>query len=401
MPADPSRVLLFHIAISSGHKMAALAVADALERLRPGLQTVCVDAMSLVKPFLGAAVKKTYLSVIKSFPDLWEYLYFSPEVYSTTANVRARLNRKNARTFGRFIDEINPEAIVCTQAYPCGVTAAYKRLTGRDIPLIGVVTDYVAHAYWFHPDTDAYMVPSEEVAEEVARTFSVDRSLLHVTGIPIQPGFLHECGDGARRRLGIAKEEKVILLMGGGNGLGSISEAAATLDMLDFPFTMVAVAGRNDKLYRKLRRQSESSSHSLKVLGYVDYVNSLMLGADLMITKPGGMTAAESLAAGLPLVLFDVIPGQEARNCSYLLRKGAAVWGREPSQVAHHVRRLLEDASLLPDMSRRAKAASLPDAAMDIGRRVLNMMDASGQQKGLDRGTDSGLLERTSAGLSC
>jgi len=357
--------------------MAALAVAEALELLRPGLQTICVDSMSLVKPVLGQAVKKTYLSVIKSFPDLWEYLYFSPEVYRSTARIRARLNEKNARTFGRFIDEINPQAIVCTQAYPCGVTAAFKRLTGRNLPLIGVVTDYVAHAYWFHPDTDAYMVPSAEVAEEVARNFSVDPALLHVTGIPIRPSFLEADGTSIRESLGVSSEQKLILLMGGGNGLGSIGEAALALDRLEDSFAMVAVAGRNDKLYRNLIALSKTSRHRLKVFGYVNHVNALMLAADLMITKPGGMTTAESLAAGLPLVLFDVIPGQEARNCSYLLREGAALWGRQSCQVVHHVRRLLRDPALLEDMSRRAFAAALPDAAMQIGQKVLAMMDAT------------------------
>lgn len=374
MSSKQPRILLFHIAISSGHKMAAEAVAAALQRLHPSVQTVCVDSISLVKPLVGNAVKKTYLKVIQSFPELWEYLYFSKEVYQSTAKFRARVNEKNARTFARFIEEVDPDAVVCTQAYPCGVTAAYKRMTGKTLPLVGVVTDYVAHAYWFFPETDLYMVPTSEVAEEVATTFGVDQSLLVPTGIPIHPDFMDGNGARARDQLGIPPDEKLVMIMGGGNGLGSLAEVTQRLDKLHGEFSIVVIAGKNDKLYRHLRSLSGQFKRPVRILGYVNNIRDLMMASNLLVTKPGGMTTAESLAAALPMVLFDVIPGQEARNCSYLLKHGIAVWGLTPEDVARHVDSLISNDLLLNSMTQEARSAARPQAACDIASRVLDMI---------------------------
>ena len=138
--------------------------------------------------------------------------------------------------------------------------------------------------------------------------------------------------------------------------------------------TIVAVAGHDRRTHRRLQRIAVSEPASLSILGWTDDVAGLMRSANLLVTKPGGVTTAEALACGLPAVLFDPIPGPEEANARRLVQHGAALMTRGSRAAAQAVLLLVRDSARLDAMRASCRAIAAPDAARWIARLALACM---------------------------
>jgi processive 1,2-diacylglycerol beta-glucosyltransferase len=154
--------------------------------------------------------------------------------------------------------------------------------------------------------------------------------------------------------------------MSGGFGVGAIDQLAQRLLALPGDFQLVALAGRNAALLDQLRTLAAQHPGRLLPLGFTDTPERVMACADLAITKPGGLTTAECLALGLPLLVVSPIPGQEERNADHLLEHGAALKAHDAAGVVYRVRRWLEDAALRRRLAETAGRLGRPDAAARI-----------------------------------
>jgi len=355
------RFLLLHITTSSGHHRASCAIQRSLLAADPSVVCRSVDAFQYASPVVRYAIRYLYYSLIQHQPDVWEYLYDNPSVHRRVQHLRALLHRYHAAKFRKLVEDFKPDAIVCTQAYPCGMVADFKRQNRFGVPLIGVLTDHAPHLYWFHETVDTYVVPSEEVRERfIQRGIAPEK--LQVMGIPIDRDFTEQTDPAlTARRFGLNPEHPTLLIMGGGGGFGRMAEIVLSLDHLPFPCQMIVVAGTNHGLLRWVRRQR--FRQKVVGLGFVKEIPALMDTATLIISKPGGLTTAESLAKRLPMVIVNPIPGQEAYNARYLLSQGAAVQAGSPSVVRQTVRDLLENPGRIASMRQRAAEIARPDAA--------------------------------------
>ena len=199
----------------------------------------------------------------------------------------------------------------------------------------------------------------------------IDRSLVHVTGIPIARAERHVNRAAAKERAGVPFELPALLLMGGGLGLGDIERTLCALETSQERLAVLVVAGHNAALAADARRAARTSRHLIRVWDYTDEVPLLMRAADLLITKPGALTISEAFAAGLPLLLHDPIPGPETENAVYATRRGAAVWLHPGEQIVPAVAEIL--ANRLPAM-RKAAHASAREEAADCAAQILMEM---------------------------
>ncbi|MEA3365391.1 MAG: glycosyltransferase, partial [Candidatus Hydrogenedentes bacterium] len=133
----------------------------------------------------------------------------------------------------------------------------------------------------------------------------------------------------------------------------------------------IAVAGKNETLKKRLDKVATSCEGRLKSFGFVNNMHELMAASDVAVSKSGGLTTSECLAMGLPLVVFDPIPGQEERNAVYLLERGAGVWGRTAAQMVFKVESLLNDPARLAEMQRNARRIARPEAAFTIAEQLV------------------------------
>ncbi len=362
-----------HVTTSSGHHHASRAVAQALRRLDPYCQIIRVDAFDYTSRFVKWAIQRSYLSLIKHHPDVWEYLYDNPAIHTRVQHIRTLLHRYHIRKVQRLLETVQPHAIACTQAFPCGMLADYKRQRGLRVPLVGILTDFAPHLYWLHDTVDAYIVPSEEIHERFV-THGIAKERLRTFGIPVEPRFLDPVDRAqTRRQFGLDPESPVILVMGGGGGLGPIGELLRGVDRIDQPCQFVVLTGTNRALLSWFARQS--FGHRVVVRGYEDAVPQLMDIASMVITKPGGLTTAESLAKRLPMLMISPIPGQEMCNARVLLSQGAAIQLGGPETVGEIVSQLLREPSRLEQLRANAARLAHPESAVQTARLLLEMAD--------------------------
>lgn len=372
------RILYLYLTKHSGHYAAAMAIEQAVLRHDGSIESMLLDSFSHANPVLSKVTLRTYLAVLRTAPEVWEFLYDNPEVKEKTRTIRELLNRGNSRKLQKLLDEFAPHAVVCTQAFACGVMASWKRATGRKLPVVvGVLTDFVAHRYWADPDVDLYIAPTEETRQNLlAQGVRPERVKAH--GIPISERFTQPVDkDAVLKSLGLKPDLPKILVMGGSLGLVPMKSIIRKLDKLPQPFDIIAVTGKNEELKEQLQRKGGKLRHSTRILGFVDNMHELMDIAEMVVTKPGGMTTAEALAKNLPMIIINPIPGQEAKNAEFLLRQGVAVEAADGADVMLFVDEFLRNPAKLRQMRAAAQTAARPHAAEQAAQEILNLLRAN------------------------
>ena len=362
------RLLLLSVSAGAGHARAAEALRVAAEA-HYGAQALHLDVMDYVTTAFRKLYTDYYLRLVDKYPALWAQLYritneTPPD--APQARLRRGIERLNALGLRKAIREFAPDHVICTHFLPAELLLRERDRERLDAPVWVQVTDFDLHALWEVPRMAGYFAASDEVAFRMrARGLPADR--VHVSGIPIMPAFAQrpdraECA----RELGLDPARPTLLLMGGGAGVGALDQAAATLLSLDVDFQLIALAGRNAAMLEKLNALARSHPGRLFAQGYTNRIERLMAAADLAISKPGGLTTSECLAFGLPMIVFAPIPGQEERNCDYLLEHGAALKAVDATALVWRVEALLRHRARLDTMRANAQRLGRPQAAQTV-----------------------------------
>ena len=371
------RILFLYLTKHSGHYAAAVAIDERIRQLGGHTQTMLLDSFSHANPVLSRVTLRAYLAILRTAPEIWEFMYDNPEFKERTKRLREILNRGNSRKLQRLLDEFAPDIIVCTQAFACGVIASWKRATGCKQPmLVGVLTDFVAHRYWADPEVDLYIAPSEETRQIlIAQGVLPERVKAH--GIPTNQCFTRHVDKMAVvKSLGLRPDLPKILVMGGSLGLGPMKSVIRKLNKLPQPFDIIAVTGKNEELQEQLGRKGSKLRHATRIFGFIENVHELMEIAEMIITKPGGITVAEALVKKLPMIIINPIPGQEAKNTEYLLLQNVAVEAEDANDVMLFVDEFLRNPRQLWAMREAAAALGRPRSAENAAQEILRLLTA-------------------------
>lgn len=367
------KILIMYITVHSGHYHAARAIEKGIRLLQPDTDILTIDAFQYLNPLLARIVDRMYMSVVQKVPELWDYLYDNPNVVQRSEHLRRLLHRYDSPRLKGLLEEFKPDAIACTQAFPCGLVADYKEENGLSIPLYGVITDFIPHAYWIHSLVDGYVVASDESGRWLTDR-RVDPARVFTYGIPIDPRFAETPDiELLRRRLQINNGLPTLLFMGGGQGLGPLLEAVEALDHMDQPLQLLVVTGSNEKLYHRLITMAPRLRHTIRVYEHVDYIADLMSISNLIITKAGGLTTSEALAKGMPVVTLNPLPGQEIKNANFLAQEHVGVDGQGLEGLPQVIKKLLDHPDELASMSQNARRLGKPRSALDTARLVLGL----------------------------
>ena len=163
-----------------------------------------------------------------------------------------------------------------------------------------------------------------------------------------------------------------MLQLAGGFGVGPVEKLFCGLLELEKPLKIVVVAGRNEELKCRLQQLPTPERHRVHILGFTTEIDELMAVADLVVTKPGGLTTSETLARGAAMAVVNPIPGQESRNSDFLLENGAAVKINNLSTLTYKLNQLLADPARLAALKENARRLGRPQAAFDVARAALN-----------------------------
>ncbi len=368
-------VLILSISNGAAHKRAAEVIASAIRARRPSTEVLVVDVADYMTRVARFTHVTAYLWLVKYAPAVWERIdrrqkrqtHTSPEWYY----------RRGARRLFEFARKVRPSALIATEVGCCEIAALIKRdILPDETPLVAVNLDHDADRAWVKDEVNLYCASTERVRDELI-AHGASRERIRAWGVPVEPVFRshsrrEEEHAEVCRRLGLAPHLPLILVAGGSCGLGRIEEIVGRLLKLQRPRPQVVVlTGRNERLRRRLNRLTpDHSGQRLRILGWTEEVARLMHAADLLVSKFGN-TFVEAMAAELPLVGLEPLPGSERVQYRLLEEWGVGRALRSLDEFVGVGAELLEHREKLDAMRRRAREHNKRDTAALIAEWVL------------------------------
>lgn len=313
-----------------GHYSAATALAEELEK---GMERPSVYVEDLFVCALKGRCRLLY-RYFSFVVQRGNWLYNL--VYRRTEHVEKKgmipLKRSFLRALDRLVRETGASVVISTLPICSQLISEYKQETGSKVRLVTCITDVTTHSEWLYPHTDLYLAPAPAIRDSLLHK-GVPPERIAVSGIPVR-GQFHQWEARA------PSEKKRVLIMGGGFGLlPKSAEFYAALSGLE-DLEVTVITGKNKALFEKLRRNYPN----LTVLGYADDVSRYMKQADLIVSKPGGVTLFESIHTRTPLLMFPPFLEQEMRNGDFVLRNRLGlVLPRRPERFAGEIGRTAND----------------------------------------------------------
>ena len=427
------RLLLLTSSLGSGHVRAAQAVHAAMLAQAPAASVETVDFWSLMDECVANAIWDTYLHVVQHRSELhdrlyaldqrtWRHIFQSGEplpdavaeviaLFGSMFDNRKQPEPQGARfgsdrmlvrglygallgragagagalvrptlmiwAFTRLAQRLEtrmrafrPDVIVATQMLPAWLLSFLKRRRSLDTPTIGVLTDFGVHDFWIQPSIDLYCVAHESIAGLPHP--GIDAARLRVTGIPLMPGFQRPpTAEQARLELGLDPAAPVVLIPGGGLGIG-VDAVAGRLAAESHDWQIAVVAGRNPAAQQALASLATRHRPWLRVWDWTERMELFIRAADVVVGKPGGLTVAEAMACGRPLVAAHGLRGQEGFNVRFLEQHG--VGGLVPEErLGAHIASLVSDPTRLAQIQQRSANLGRRDGALRVAHLALEL----------------------------
>ena len=368
-------VLVLTLSFGSGHVRAAHAVAEELKRHAPQTDVRVLDALAECRLLFRAFYVWPYWAMVRRAPALWKRFFERRVAKRHEQTAPAWAFRYGCREIFDEIREFKPDTIVAAEVAACEMAVIAKREGLTSARIINVITDHEAEPVWVKPEVDGFMVADERVRDQLCEWGAAPEKII-VSGIPTDAAFstAHDAF-ATREQFGIEDDLPLVLLMGGGEGPTRMDVIAARLSKSNVPMHVVAIAGRDARVHRRLNRIRSNGKVNLHVLGWTEDVARLMQAASVLITKPGGLTLAEASQCGLPVVMFNGIPGPETVNAERFASMGAGIITHDVSETVSAVENLLRDERVRAAMSLRSRQLARPDAASCVARLVLGERD--------------------------
>ncbi len=363
-PTERPRVLFLYSDTGGGHRSAAEAVIEALHR-RYGdrIHTTMVDIFKDYAPRPLNRMPEWYPVMVR-VPQAWGLGYRLSD-----GRYRSRLLtdttwlyvRRNAQA----LLEENPADLIVS-LHPLANNPALRVLKKPRPPYVTIVTDLVTgHTLWYDPRVDFCIVPTE-LAYLRAIAAGMKPEQLKVIGLPVAERFCQPPGEKneLRQRFGWRLDLPIVLLMGGGEGMGPMEKIAHAINAACLPIGLVIVTGRNAKLKERLEMQTWHMP--TWIYGFVREMPEFMHAADILLTKAGPSTICEAFIAGLPMILYSRLPGQEDGNVHYVVSHGAGIWAPRLTQVIAALEEWLEHPHKRNQASQACRKLARPQAAQQI-----------------------------------
>lgn len=346
------RVLILSATTGGGHMRAANALSEYIKSQEPDSEILIEDTIQYVSPFLNKAVTGGYVYLATKTPKIFGYLYRNTDK-DTAINKTVEISTAALRTkLEPLVSDFKPDIVVTTHPFAAEIFTALKTKENLNIPIINIVTDFAIHKTYISNGVDAYIVSSHEMINQMVDR-GVERVRLYPYGIPVKQEFFKKIDRKAAFESECMNPDiPTILIMAGSFGVTDVLKIYHKIVKSPENFQIIVITGKNEKLYETFDRYlskislnnslldiEESSrpkslsrlsrhrkpSKPTKLMYYTDEVEKYMHMADMIVTKPGGLTVSEAVAVGLPMGIFKAIPGQEEQNADFLVRGHMAV----------------------------------------------------------------------------
>lgn len=317
------KILILYTSVGLGHKYIAKNIEYHLSEA--GYGTKMHDVFKLEEGLLVDLGVKLHQFVNTKMPWLWRWLYMSETFSYFTLPLRVPLAAKNSKNIQRVIEDYKPDMVITTQTSASAALAYLKRRKIYQNKFVIAFSDFHLHKYWLYDEADHYLVNTPDQETEM-KLLGVPQDKISVCGITLIPGKNNIDKEIVLEKLGLKKTDKIILMGSGSLGTGFdlkfVKRFARYLYTKDQNYKLVIVTGKNKSVYDLLSNQK---LQNVVPLAFYETMQELYLVSGLFLTKPGGLTIAESLHCRLPVFINHWLPGQEELNYNYLLKNHIVV----------------------------------------------------------------------------
>ncbi|MFC4454340.1 MGDG synthase family glycosyltransferase [Deinococcus sonorensis] len=364
---------MFSAAFGGGHTQAGRALVEALQAERPALTFHHGDFIRYLNRFQRFWTLDVYMAWLRHAPEMYRRFYEWTDQESEPRSITGTFRWLGLPGLMRDLEAAMPQLVL--SSFPTNVAladTARQRLGLHFLNAI-VVTDYRAHHHWARPEADLLLVASQQTRAQLL-AWGVAPERVVVTGIPVGPRLraLTDADPAAlRRKHGLDPDRPLLLVSSGAQGTyRALPALLDTLAQLGRPVQVLVAGGQTGAPGVEQR-----GGATLHRLGYTDAYPELLAAADLVVGKAGGLTVAESTVLGVPLVVYQPIPGQEEHNARFLVEHGAGLWPQDRFQLRRELNRAL-DPEVRARLSGAARSVGVPDAAERGAAALLSALDA-------------------------
>lgn len=350
------KLLILSATTGGGHMRAANALKTYTLQQDKTAEVEIVDTLECVSPLLNKTVTKGYLYLATKTPKVYGVMYNASNKDTAVNTVVEEVNSQVSKKLIPLIKKFNPDAVVTTHSFAANMASNLKEDGHLNAPIFCIMTDFSVHINYLHPKIDEYIVSNDSMVSECIK-LGINRKYIHAVGIPINEAFFKDFDKNK-----LLKNEQLnpdiptILIMAGSFGVTDILKIYHNIVKIPLDFQIIVITGKNRKLYEAFDRQlyklqmSASTlyvhnrkklaqykqtvpkrnkrikpSKPTKLMYFTNEVEKYMHMSDLIITKPGGLTVSEAICCGLPMAIFNAIPGQEEDNAKFLITNNMAV----------------------------------------------------------------------------
>ncbi len=350
-----------------GHTSVSLAIAEALAER--GVDSEIFDALSVFSKHISQLFSKGHTELYRHHPHFSNMSYTYAEKHPMDVRSRAAVRKMlhiGAERLYSHVQEGGFDCLICPHVISALMADELIRLHPNEIKSsCFVATDYTCSPLADKTGLDWYFVPTQDVAEEFAAAGVPSEKTVVTGGIPVQNVFYTEVSKAeAKAALGLSPDCRHLLVMSGSMGCGHIERVVALVAKnMRADEAVTVVCGTNEHLRQRLE-QDYAGREQIRILGFTDNVAQLMDSADLLLTKPGGLTTSEAQVRQLPMVLVDVVSSCEKYNLRHYCSLGGAVWSNSEREAARYSLALLRDKTLLGGMSERLRLSVRPEQVL-------------------------------------
>jgi processive 1,2-diacylglycerol beta-glucosyltransferase len=363
---------LLYVTAGNGHKIAAMAIMESLDEQK--YPRIIIDLLCFSNKLCRYSCSNVYDFVSNHFHAACKLMYKLTNRNRKYSKLVQFIDAVSMKSFERIIPYLKdniPDISICTHFFPATILAKLKDKGLYIGKIYVIVTDYGLHKMWYNQKVDKYFVPNVQVRDALLKMGASKKQII-ISGIPVFKKFQeHKEKEEILKKIGINNSKFTLLVVGSAISDKQVVQLLEGIYQTDMELNVLLVAGRNKGLLKKLESFSSNSWVTLKKYGYIDNIDEMMAIADLMLTKPGGLTVSEAMSIGVPLLMFNPIPYQETNNAAYIAAKGAGVLATSIENAIKLIQKYYTSPLHLEKMRQNAHKIAKPKAAQIIVNTIL------------------------------
>ncbi len=360
-------ILILSSSFGQGHMATARALESAANN-HPELNidVKIIDFSEEIGKLFNKTSKKMYEINTKHLPALYKWMYVSTDITHTPIRLANLLSYPLRQShLKKILASHHPDLIISN--YPIWQYLAFQ-ISKKNFPHVEfatLVTDSISvHSSWVIPDSDFYIVANEPTASSL-HTLGVQNDKIHALGYPVHESFTHDhlSHQSILTDINIPKNRKIILFSASALRASYVRRVCTAITAQYPDHALVVVTGRDAELHRQIADSHFWSAPHSYLLGWTNTMPDLIKASDIVITKAGGSTVMECIAAQKPLIINKIIPGQEEGNAELVERYQLGHIARKSSEIITAISEIYKDYG---SYQNRIAQLSKPDAAQAI-----------------------------------